>query len=72
MAETTQWEYRLEGFGSFWSMIKDGELEAILNQWGEEGWGVVSVYTHHGSNKTFVVAKRPLTGESRRRKSWPG
>jgi hypothetical protein len=72
MAETTQWEYRYEGFGTLWTVIKDEELEAILNQWGEEGWEVVSIYAHYGIKKTYVLAKRPLTVERRRRRSWPG
>lgn len=71
MAEYTQWEYRTASFGSFWSEPKDEELDAALNEWGTEGWEVVSVYTRQGTNKTFVVAKRPLKTGARRQRGWP-
>jgi hypothetical protein len=72
MAETTQWEYRAVSLGTFWSTPKDEDFESALNELGEEGWEVISIYTHHSTNKTYVVAKRPLTSETRRRRSWPG
>jgi hypothetical protein len=72
MTETTQWEYQAISLGSFWNIAKPEEIEAALNQLGAESWEVVSVYTHHGSNKTHIVAKRPLSGETRRQRSWPG
>jgi hypothetical protein len=37
-----------------------------------DGWEVVSVFAQHSNNQVRVVAKRPLTSESRRRRSWPG
>ena len=72
MAEPTQWEYRAISVGSFWSEPKDEELEAVLNELGLDGWEVVSVVTHYGTNKVRVVAKRPLSGSVRRQRDWPG
>lgn len=72
MAENTQWEYRAETLGSFWNEPKDEDLEALLNEWGQQGWEVIHVITRHGTNKVRVVAKRPLTVEVRRRRGWPG
>ena len=72
MAEMNQWEYQALSMGSFWNTIKSEDLEAALNELGEEGWEVISVYTQHGTNRTIVVAKRPLTADTRRRRSWPG
>jgi len=72
MAETTQWEYRSETVGSFWSEPKNEAVEAMLNEWGEQGWEVISVTAVQNSNKMRVVAKRPLTHATRRQRSWPG
>lgn len=71
MAETTQWEYRVKTIGRLWG-TKDEDIEATLNEWGEEGWEAVSVYTPEGSGKVTIVAKRPLTDAARRRRSMPG
>jgi hypothetical protein len=71
MAEMKQWEYRAVSLGSFWNYSKDEDLEAAMNELGLEGWEVISVFTHHSTNKTFVVAKRPLDpDEARRRRRW--
>jgi len=43
MSETTQWEYRVKSFGSFFQGVRDDLLEAELNQWGEEGWEVTGL-----------------------------
>jgi hypothetical protein len=72
MADTTQWEYRAISAGSFWNEPKDEDLESLLNELGEDGWEVVSVFTRYGANKVRIVAKRPLTGSVRRRRTWPG
>ncbi len=72
MAETTQWEYRAVSIGSFWSMPKDEEIEAVLNEFGSEGWEVINIYAQEGSNKARVIMKRPLTGAVRRQRNWPG
>jgi hypothetical protein len=70
MAEQTQWEYRVKTIGSMFG-TKDEHIEATLNEWGEEGWEAVSVYTPEGSGKVTIVAKRLLTEATRRRRSWP-
>ncbi len=70
MAEQMQWEYRVKTIGSVFG-TKDEHIEATLNEWGEEGWEAVSVYTPEGSGKVTIVAKRPLTEAVRRRRSWP-
>jgi len=51
---------------------KDEDIEATLNEWGEEGWEAINVYTPEGSGKVTIVAKRPLTAATRRRRSMPG
>ncbi len=71
MTEPTQWEYRVKTIGRLWG-TKDEDIEATLNEWGEEGWEAVSVYTPEGSGKVTIVAKRPLTDAARRRRSMPG
>ena len=71
MAEPTQWEYRVKTIGRMWG-TKDEQIQAILNEWGEEGWEAIMVYTPEGSGKVTLVAKRPLTSEARRRRSMPG
>lgn len=71
MAEQTQWEYRVLTIGSMWGS-KDEDIAATLNEWGVEGWEAIAVYTPEGSGKVTIVAKRPLTVDSRRRRSMPG
>jgi hypothetical protein len=71
MPETNQWEYRVKTFGSFFKGVKDDELEAELNQWGEEGWEVVAYRLIENTNQAQLIAKRLLTRESRRWRSMP-
>lgn len=71
MAELVRWEYRVLTIGAMFG-TKDEQIEATLNEWGEEGWEVISVYTPSGSGKVTLVAKRPLSEAERRRRSWPG
>ncbi len=70
MAEQVQWEYRVQTIGGVFG-TKDEEIEATLNEWGEEGWEAINVYTPQGSGKVTIVAKRVLTTEVRRRRSMP-
>jgi hypothetical protein len=42
-----------------------------LNEWGEEGWEVVSTHVLENQNKINVIAKRLLTRETVRRRSMP-
>ena len=71
MPESTNFEYRIETFGGILSQVKDDDLEAALDAWGEEGWEVIAVHNLESTNKIRVIAKRPLTQSSRRRHSWP-
>jgi hypothetical protein len=72
MADRLQWEYRVESFGSMLKNVKDEELEASLNVWGEEGWEVVDIAYSNSQLKVMVVAKRPLSREARRQRDMPG
>ena len=71
MAEQTQWEYRVLTIGGMFG-TKDEQIQAALNEWGDEGWEAIMVYTPEGSGKVTMVAKRPLTSEVRRRRAMPG
>jgi hypothetical protein len=68
--EIKQWEYRVQTIGSFFG-TKDEHIQATLNDWGEEGWEAINVYTPEGSGKITIVAKRPLTDRARRMRSMP-
>ncbi len=72
MAEQAQWEYRVRTIGNSILGAKDEQIEATLNEWGEEGWEAINVYTPEGSSKVTIVARRPLTAATRRRRSMPG
>lgn len=69
--ELQKWEYRVQTVGGFFSGVKAEELEALLNEWGEEGWEVVSTHIIENANKINVIAKRPLMRETIRRRSMP-
>ena len=69
--EIKQWEYRVQTVGSLWSGVKADELEALLNEWGEEGWEVVSTHILENQNKINVIVKRPLTDRVKRARSMP-
>ena len=68
--EITQWEYRVHTIGRLFG-TRDEEIEETLNEWGEEGWEAINVYTPEGSGKVTLVAKRPLTDRVRRERSRP-
>ena len=69
--EIKQWEYRVQTVGSFWSGVKADELEQLLNEWGEEGWEVVSTHILENVNKINVIAKRSLSSTTKRFRSMP-
>lgn len=71
MSETTQWEYRIESFGTFFSNPKDDDMTAALNQWGEEGWEVIHIHSYPNGSKALVIAKRPLDRSTRRSRTMP-
>jgi len=66
-----QWEYRVQTVGAFFTGVKADELEEMLNEWGEDGWEVVSTHIIENANKINVIAKRPLTDRVRRERSRP-
>ncbi len=68
--ELLKWEYRVQTIGSIFG-TKDENIEALLNEMGEEGWEITHVYTPEGSGKITIVAKRPLTDRVRRGRSMP-
>jgi hypothetical protein len=68
--EIKQWEYRVQTIGSVFG-TKDENIEAMLNEWGAEGWEVTHVYTPSGSGNVTIVAKRPLSSATRRFRSMP-
>lgn len=72
MAEEMQlWEYRVQTVGGFFKGVPADELETLLNEWGMEGWEVVSTHILENVNKINVIAKRPLTRTVRRERSMP-
>jgi len=68
--EIHKWEYRVQTIGSLLG-TRDEQIEATLNEWGDEGWEVTHVYTPEGSRAVTIVAKRRLTRETRRSRSIP-
>jgi hypothetical protein len=71
MAETPKWEYRAATLGTYWTGPRDEDLEAMLNEWGQDGWDLVAVTKIENSNKIRLVAKRPLPGAFRKQQGWP-
>ncbi len=71
MVETIKWEYRVQTWGSAWKSNKDEELEALLNEWGVEGWEVISAEHKASSEKITLIAKRLLTHSRRRERTYP-
>lgn len=72
MDETPKWEYRVQTFGGAISGPKDDAFTIALDEWGEEGWEVISVHNLDSSQKVRVVARRPLTRAARRYRTLPG
>ncbi|MCX6029029.1 MAG: DUF4177 domain-containing protein [Chloroflexi bacterium] len=70
MGDQTLWEYRVLTIGSSFG-TKDEQIEATLNEWGEEGWEAINVYTPSNSGKVTIVAKRPLSRSTRRQRTMP-
>jgi len=68
--ETKQWEYHVQTIGSMFG-TKDDDIQSTLNEWGEEGWEAINVYTPEGSGKVTIVAKRLLTERALRRRTIP-
>ena len=70
MEELTKWEYRVMTIESIFG-TRDEQIEALLNDWGGEGWEATQVYTPEGSGKVTIVARRILTDRTRRMRSMP-
>lgn len=68
--EIQKWEYRVQTIGGVFG-TKDEHISATLNEWGEDGWEALAVYTPEGSGKVTIVAKRPLTERVRRARAMP-
>jgi hypothetical protein len=68
--EIKKWEYRVQTIGSMFG-TKDENIEATLNEWGNDGWEVTHVYTPEGSGKVTIVAKRALSAMTKRFSSMP-
>ena len=68
MEEKQYWEYRVENLGNAWKNPKSDEIVAVLNQWGLEGWEVISI-SHTPGGAVTAVAKRRLSDTGRRRHS---
>jgi hypothetical protein len=71
VGQTEQWEYCVLTVGNAFSGAKDEQIEAILNEWGLEGWEAVNVYAPSNSPKVTLVAKRLLSTTARRLHSMP-
>jgi len=67
--EMQKWEYRVQTVGGFFKGVPADELEELLNEWGMDGWEVVSTHILENANKINVIAKRPLTRTARRERS---
>jgi len=68
--EIKQWEYRVQTIGSIFG-TKDELIQDTLDEWGEEGWEAINVFTPEGSGKITMVAKRLLTERTRRMRNMP-
>ena len=62
------WEYRVQTIGSIFGK-KDDLVQTTLDEWGQEGWEAINVFTPENSGKITIVAKRPLTERVRRMRS---
>ena len=62
------WEYRVQTIGSIFG-TKDDLVQTTLDEWGQEGWEAINVFTPESSGKITIVAKRPLTERVRRMRS---
>jgi len=68
--EFKQWEYRVQTIGSLFG-TKDELVQDTLDEWGEEGWEAINVFTPENSGKITIVAKRPLTERTKRMRNMP-
>jgi hypothetical protein len=71
MTERMKWEYRIQTLGSTFKQAKDEELEALLNEWGEEGWEIIAAHNLESSSKVRLIAKRTSGRTVSHSRSWP-
>ena len=69
--EITKCEYHVYSLGSILRAPKEEEVTELLDEWGEDGWELVSAVRGESTNRLTLIAKRPLTTASRRRRSMP-
>ena len=69
--QTKKWEYQIYSLGSILKTPKDEELIELLDEWGEDGWELVSAVRGESTNRLTLIAKRPLADLSRRERSRP-
>ena len=65
-------EYRVEILGGALRGAKPEELEALLNQMGEQDWALSKLSYKPNTNQLWVVLQREERGDGSRsrRKSW--
>jgi hypothetical protein len=68
MDENKKWQYRVDTLGSAIRGLKDEEIEAVLNEWGEEGWEIISARPPTNSSKITIIAKRLMTTGTQRQR----
>lgn len=71
MNDYTKWEYRVQTFGGLLREAKDQSLEETLNEWGMQGWEVISAFALANANAVRVIARRALTTRALRERSRP-
>ena len=57
--------------GSTFKTNKDEEIQEFLNQWGAEGWELITVHIFENTGKIRMYAKRALHTPPPRNKNWP-
>ena len=72
MSEKHKWQYHVVTAGSALSGPKDEDLEGLLNELGTQGWEVIVIHHHEGSNKVRIVAKMPEHERASHKRTWPG
>jgi len=71
MTDRMKWEYRIQTLGSTFKQVKDEDLEALLNEWGEEGWEIIAAHSLESSSKVRLIAKRASERTVSHSRSWP-
>jgi len=71
MEEIPKWEYRVQTFGGALGGPKDDALTMALDEWGAEGWEVISANNLDSSQKVRVIARRPLSRAASRYRTYP-